>query len=231
VNSYKSTARIVGGLFITATVASIIGTFVFIEPIISTPDYLSNIYPNRSLLTIGVLIDAINSVAVVAIAVLLFPIFQKHNKSLAIGYVASRIIESVILIIGHISQLSLIPLSQEFIKAKIPDVSYFLSLGSLLISVYNWTWLLGPMILLGITALILNGTFYHSKMIPRFISIWGFIGGLLIIVAGLFGMFGLSIKSPISILLGLPIALNEMVLALWLIVKGFRLPDIYSKNG
>ena len=230
-NSYKSTARIVGGLFITATVASIIGTFVFIEPIISTPDYLSNIYPNRSLLTIGVLIDAINSVAVVAIAVLLFPIFQKHNKSLAIGYVASRIIESVILIIGHISQLSLIPLSQEFIKAKIPDVSYFLSLGSLLISVYNWTWLLGPMILLGITALILNGTFYHSKMIPRFISIWGFIGGLLIIVAGLFGMFGLSIKSPISILLGLPIALNEMVLALWLIVKGFRLPDIYSKNG
>ena len=230
-NSYKSTARIVGGLFITATVASIIGTFVFIEPIISTPDYLSNIYPNRSLLTIGVLIDAINSVAVVAIAVLLFPIFQKHNKSLAIGYVASRIIESVILIIGHISQLSLIPLSQEFIKAKIPDVSYFLSLGSLLISVYNWTWLLGPMILLGITALILNGTFYHSKMIPRFISIWGFIGGLLIIVAGLFGMFGLSIKSPISILLGLPIALNEMVLALWLIVKGFRLTDIYSKNG
>jgi len=174
-------------------------------------------------LVVGVLIDAINSGAIVAIAVLLYPLFQKYNKSLAIGYIASRIIESVILIIGHISLLSLIPLSQEFIKAGTPNASYFQSFASLLISVFNWTWLLGPMILLGITALILNGFFYQTRIVPRFISIWGFVGGLLIILDGLLGMFGLNMKSSISVLLGLPIALNEMVLALWLIFKGFNI--------
>ncbi len=79
------------------------------------------------------LIDAINSAAVIAIAVVLFPILKKHNEALALGYVASRIIESVILIVGHISLLSLLTLSQEYVQAGAPDASYFQTLGTLLV--------------------------------------------------------------------------------------------------
>jgi len=221
-NTNKKTARIVGVLFITATVASILGTFGFLEPILNAPDYLISVSANETQWIIGVLIDAINSAAVVAIAVMLFPIFKKRDEALALGYVASRIIESVILIVGHISLLSLLTLSQEYVQAGAPDASYFQTLGALLLAIYDWTFLLGPMIVLSLTALILNFILYQSRLVPRFISVWGLIGATLMLAAGLLGMFGLSPTSTITILLGLPLALNEMVLAIWLIVKGFN---------
>ena len=227
-NANKKTARIVGALFITATVASILATFGFLEPILNAPDYLISVSANETQWIMGVLIDAINSAAVVAIAVLLFPIFRKFNEALALGYVASRIIECVILIAGHISLLLLLTLSQDYVQAGAPDAAYFQSIGSLLLGVYDWTFLLGPMIVLSLTALILNYVFYQSRLVPRLISVWGLIGATLMLAAGLLGMFGLSPTSTITILLGLPLALNEMVLAVWLIVKGFNSSAIAS---
>ncbi len=228
-NSNKKIAIIVGGLFIIATVSSILATFGFLDPILNAPDYLANVSENKTQLILGVLIDAINSVAVVAIAVALFPILKKHNETLAIGYVASRIIESVILIVGHISQLSLVPLSQEYVQAG-ADASYFLPSGTLLLAVYDWTWLLGPTIVLGLTALILNQILYQSRLVPRFISVWGLIGGTLIVAGGLLATCGV-ISTESSILLGTPIALQEMVLAVWLIVKGFNSSAIVSGSA
>ena len=231
-NSNRKTARIVGVLFITATVASILATFGFLEPILNAPDYLISVSANDAQWIIGVLIDAINSAAVVVIAVMLFPIFKKHNEALALGYVASRIIEAVILIVGHISLLLLLTLSQEYIKAGAPDVSYFQTLGTLLLGVYDWTFLLGPTIVLSLTALILNYILYQSRLVPRFISVWGLIGAPLMLAAGVLPMFGLVDPfSTISILLGLPLALNEMVLAVWLIVKGFNSSAIDSASA
>jgi len=231
-NSNRKTARIVGVLFITATVASILATFGFLEPILNAPDYLISVSANETQWIIGVLIDAINSAAVVVIAVMLFPIFKKHNEALALGYVASRIIEAVILIVGHISLLLLLTLSQEYIKAGAPDVSYFQTLGTLLLAVYDWTFLLGPTIVLSLTALILNYILYQSRLVPRFISVWGLIGAPLMLAAGVLPMFGLVDPfSTISILLGLPLALNEMVLAVWLIVKGFNSSAIDSASA
>jgi hypothetical protein len=99
------------------------------------------------------------------------------------------------------------------------------------LGVYGWTWLLGPMIVLSLTALILNYMLYQSRLVPRFISVWGLIGALLMLAAGLLGMFGLSRFSTITILLTLPLALNEMVLAVWLIVKGFNSSGFASESA
>ena len=231
-NSYRKTARIVGALLITATVASILGTFGFLEPNLSSPDYLISVSANETQWIIGVLIDAINSAAVVAIAVMLFPIFKKFNEALALGYVASRIIESVILIVGSISLLSLSTLSQEYIKAGAPDASYFQTLGTLLLAAYELTQLLGATIVFSLTALILNYILYQTKLVPRFISVWGLFGAPLMLAAGVLPMFGLMDPfSTISILLGFPLALNEMVLAVWLIVKGFNPSAIASLSA
>jgi len=227
-NTNKKTARIVGVLFITATVASIIATFAFLDPILNAPNYLITVSANETQWITGVLIDAINSAAVIAIAVVLFPLFKKHNAALAMGYVAARIIESVILIGGHISLLLLLTLSKEYVQAGTPDTSYFQTLGTLLVAAYDWTWLLGPMIVLSFTALILNQILYQTRLVPRFISVWGLIGAVLMLAAGLLGMFGLSPFSTLGMLLFLPLALNEMVLAVWLIVKGFNSSAIAS---
>jgi hypothetical protein len=163
---------------------------------------------------------------------MLFPIFKKHNEALALGYVGSRIIESVTLIVGHISLLSLLTLSQEYVKAAAPDATNFQTLGTLLLAVIDWTHLLGVEIVFSLTALILNYLLYQSKLIPRFISVWGLIGAILLLVSGFLVMFGLSLSptSAISMLLSLPIALQEMVFAVWLIVKGFNLSAIDSES-
>jgi len=113
-NTYKKTARIVGTLFITATVASSLG-FVILDPILNAPDILVNISANITQVIMGVLLLLINCAAVVVIPVMLFPILKKHNEALAVGYLGSRIIESVILIVGSICLLSLLTLSQEFV--------------------------------------------------------------------------------------------------------------------
>jgi len=225
-NTQKKTARMVGALFITATVASILATFGFLEPILNAPNYLIRISANETQWITGVLIDAINSVAVIAIAVMLFPIFKKHNEALALGYVAARIIESVIFIVGHISLLLLLTLSQEFVKAGAPDASYFQTLGTLLLAAREWTGVVCSAIVFSLTALMLNYILYQSKLIPRWLSGWGLIGAILFPVAWL-SLFGSTISGPFL----LPIVVNEMVLAVWLIVKGFNSSAINSLSA
>ncbi len=219
--SHRKTAIIVGALFLIAMVTSILGGGL-IESVLNAPDYLTGVSANRTLVIIGVLLELVNGIAVVGIAVFMFSLFKKYSEALALGYVAIRIIEAVTVIAAVVSALALLALSQEYVKAGAPDASYFQTLGTLSLAVSDWTHLLGPMIVFSLTALILNYLLYQSKLIPRFISVWGLIGATLLLAAGLLGMFGLSTSSTISILLTLPIALNEMVLAVWLIVKGFN---------
>ena len=164
-NKEKKTARIVGLLFITATVASSLG-FAILDPILNAPDIFVNVSANTTQVIIGVLLLLIDSAAVVGIAVMMFPILKKHNEALSLGYVVFRIIESVTLIVGSISLLSLLTLSQEYVQAAAPDASYFQTLGSLLLAVWDWALLLGIMIVFGLTALILNYLLYQSELVP-----------------------------------------------------------------
>ena len=227
-NSNKKTARVVGVLFITATVTYMLGSG-FLEPILNAPDYLVNVSANENQVLIGMLLELVNCVAVVGIPVMLFPILKKHNEALALGYVVFRIIESVILIVGSISLLSLLSLSQEFVKAGAPDASHFLTLGTSLLAARDWTILLGVNIVFPLDALILNYILYRSKLIPRWLSGWGLIGATLLLARGasLLAIFDFNQ----FILLALPIWVQEMVFAVWLIVKGFNSSAIVSESA
>jgi len=229
-NTYRKKAIIVGVLFITATVASSL-YYIILDPILNAPDYLIKVSENASHVIIGVLLYLIDCVAVVVIPIMLFPIFKKYNETLALGYVGFRIIESVTLIVGHISLLSLLTLSQAYVQAAVPDASCFQALGALLLSVIDWTHLLGVEIVFALTPLILNYLLYRSKLVPRFISVWGFIGAILLLASGLLGMFGHSPTSSISLFFTIPIAVQEMVFAVWLIVKGFNSSAIASGSA
>ena len=110
---------------------------------------------------------------------------------------------------------------QEYVQAG-TDTAYFIPLGTGLLAAYDWTQLLGPRILAALAALPFYYLLYRSKLIPRWLSVWGLVGAPLYLASGLLGMFGLDPYSEISILMFLPHALNEMVLAVWLIIKGFN---------
>ncbi len=224
----RKTAIIVGLLFITATVAPILGTLVFLGPILDDPDYFIRISGNENRVLIGVLLELIAAGAVAGTAIALFPVFKKHNEGLALGYVGSRIIEGVFIIVAALGALLLLTLSQEYV-AGAPDATSFQTLGTLLLAVRDWNLLLGPNIVLGPAALMLSYLFYQSRLVPRWLSVWGLIAAPLVLAAGLLDMFDLITPfSPIKGLLVFPIALFEMALALWLIVKGFNSSAIAS---
>ena len=206
-----------GVLFIVATVSSVIGGLL-IESIIDAPDDLVNVSANENQVIIGVLLELTWAASAVGITVLMFPILKKHNESLALGYVGARIFEGFIAAVGAISALLLIALSQEFVNAVAPDATYFQTSGALLLAARDWAWWIGPMLVFALSALIFNYLLYQSKLIPRWLSVWGLIGATLLLAEGLLGMFGLTI----STFLAAPIAVQEMVLAVWLIGKGFN---------
>jgi hypothetical protein len=161
---------------------------------------------------------------------MMFPLFRKYNESIALGYVCFRFLEAVIITVGIVSVLSLLTLSQEFVKAVDPNVSSFQTTGRLLLAVHDWTFILGPNFMLGINTMMCSYLLYKSKLVPRLISFMGLTGATLIFIAALLEMFGIILQiSTWGTVLAIPVAVYEMTLAVWLIVKGFNLSAIASE--
>ena len=230
-NTNKRTARIVGVLFIAATVVSILGTLIFLGPPLDDPDYLVNVSANENQVVIGVLLEIIAAGAVAGTGITLFPIFKKHNEALALGYAAGRTVEGVFIIVSAIGALLLLTLSREYV-AGAPDASHFQTLGTVLRAERDWNFLVGPNLVFSLNALMLSYMLYRSRLVPRWLSVWGLVGAPLILAATLLRVFGvITLFSPIAALLALPIAVFEMVLAVRLIVKGFNSSAIASESA
>ncbi len=231
-NTNRKNARWAGVFYIIATVAPIltISCIGFLrggvagEPI---PDYLVNVSANERQVIIGMLIELTWALAVVGIIVTLFPILKKHNEALALGFFGLRFVEAISTIIHSIILLCLLTLSQEYAAAGIPDASHFQTAGTLFLAAREWTHLIGSGLVWSLSALILNYLLYQSKLIPRWLSVWGLVGAALSFVNYMPEFFGIeSIK-----ILFLPIAVQEMVFAVWLIVKGFNSSALASESA
>ncbi len=213
-NSSRKTAVIVGLLFITALVSSMLsGVF---SGSIDDPDYLAVVAANENKVLIGVIFELTLTASVVAIPIILFPILKKHNESLALGYVGARIFEGFFDAVIAISMLLLLTLSREFVEAGTPVASNFQTSGTLLLALRDWS-SVPENFPYGLGALILNYLLYQSNLVPRWLSVWGLVGGALMFTMGLLRIFGYPV-----FFLAIPIILNELVLAAWLIVKGFN---------
>ncbi len=215
--SNRDIGRIVGALFLTLMITYSIGAFVLIDPVLNSPDYLTDISTSRTQIIVGVLLELINGIAYVAIAVLVFPILKQLNESMALAYVGLRIIEFTMQIISDLSPLLLTELSQDFVTAGAPDDATFQALGALLQAQRYWA---NQMVFItySLGALIFYYLLYRSRLIPRFLSVWGMIGAPLVLIGVLLEAFGFE---PV-VILGGQMGLNEIILGIWLIVKGFQ---------
>lgn len=217
-NSEKKTAKIVGGLFIIALVSSLLSGNFLVS--LTTPNYLVAASVNESQVLIGVLLLVILTASVVSIPIVMFPILKKHNDRLALGYISARIFEGFCDAIIAISPLLLVTLSREFVSAGAPVASYFQTAGTLLLSLSDWISVLEN-IPYCLGALIFSYLLYQSKLVPRWLSVWGLIGAIVLLARVPLSMF---VFDPLSTaILAIPIIVNELVLAGWLIVKGFNL--------
>lgn len=227
-NTVNKAARTAGVFFLVAMVTSLVGG-VWLDSITSAPDYLTTVSSNETQVIIGVLLELVNCAAVVGIAAVLFPILRKYNEALALGYVGVRVVEATILAVAVISPLLLVTLSQEYVAAGAADAPNFQALGTLVMAARgHLAGLLTP-VFFSLGGLLLYFAFYQTKLVPRFISVWGLIAVVLLLAWNLLETFGISISA--GLIFGLPIILNEIVLGIWLIVKGFSPSAIASRSA
>jgi hypothetical protein len=222
--SYRRTAILVASLFLITAIGAIAGA-ALINPVINASDYLNKVSPKSATVTSGMLLWMINNMGIVFIGLLMFPILRKQNESLALGYVSMRMFEAIFMTVGVIFAILLIPLSQEFIKAKAVDVSSYQAIGSAFKHIESLFLNTMQLLFLGLGGLIFTSMLYRSKLVPRFISVVGLIGyGLLLpaFLLILFGVFNGTPGSPGSIL-AIPVAFFEIILMpIWLYAKGFN---------
>lgn len=218
----KRTAVIVGVLFIIGTAAGILSG-VISAPVLNEPDYLQKIVENEQQVIIAALLVLIMGLSLAMVPVLMFPIFNKYNKTLAIGYVVFRgALETVCYFPWILSWLLLVTLSQEYIKAAGSSAPYYQTLGTLLLEAGNWNGQISY-IVFSLGALMFYYLFYQSQLIPRWLSIWGLIGAILYLAEPLLYLFGMKLE-----ILFAPLGVQEMVLAIWLIIKGFDASALVS---
>jgi len=217
----RKTAVIVGILYIIGTVAGILSV-AFTSRIFNASDYLARVSANTNQITIGAFFVLIMGFALAMIPVMMFPILKKQNEALALGYLIFRgALETVTYILCAINWLLLISLSLAYGKAGIAGSISFQPISALLLAAADRSTLM-TVFVFGLGALIFYSLLFKSNLIPRWISIWGLIAIGLHLITGLLIAFGLtSISSQLVVLMDLPIAIQEMVMAVWLIAKGF----------
>ena len=222
-NTNRRAAIFVGIMFICATVSAMLGLLVFYPPILTGPDYLINGAAHTNEVLLGALMEVVVVLANIGTAIGLFPVLRPYGERIALGHLLFRFLECVAITVGIVAILSLLTLSQAFVAAATPDASAYHTSGTLLLATYKWTSMLGPLVFLGVNTFMYSYLLYKSKLVPQPLAGLGLTGATLVLVAALLVLFGVypQLSVPVT-LLALPIAVYEMILAVWLIVKGFN---------
>lgn len=220
--SIRSTAVGVGILFVVATAAPI-ASLPLVGPILG-PDGLRYAAENSVQVGAAALLELIMAVAIVAIAVLMYPILRTQSERAAVGYVGARVVEGVIFVVVAVTSLRLLqPLGRQVLAATAAEASSYRVWGTLLVAAHDDAYLIAGRFVFSLSALILNYSLFRSRAIPRWLSLWGLGGAFLLLSGAVFGVLGLIDNgSAFETISFPPIALQEMVFAVWLIAKGFR---------
>ena len=208
----------IGVLFIIGTVGMVLSGVVT-NAVLSGPAYLAQVAAQPNQVAVGALLVLVAGLALALVPVVFWPIGKRYNETLAMGYVVFRgALESVIYIVAVLGWLLLIPLSKE------PDAGPLAGFVRTTETVI-WDQLIAIPFVVG--ALMFYVLLYQSRLVPRWLSTWGLVGAVLSVVPSLGGMFALSSLGVLS----LPLFLQEMVMAVWLIAKGFNRPSIAAESA
>ena len=222
-NSYRNmsadrkAAVWIGVLYIIGTVVLVLSAVVT-DAVLSGRAYLAQVAAEPNRMAVGALLVLVAGLALALVPVVFWPIGKRHNETLAVGYIVFRGALETIFYLGiALAWLVLIALSKE------PDagpLAHFVRTTQTVIS----SQLLAIPFVLG--ALMFYVVLYQYRLVPRWLSIWALVGAALYLVAPIGAMFGLSL----DVFMG-PLAVQEMVMAVWLIARGFNSPAIAAGSA
>lgn len=230
-SAYRGHAIAVGVLLIACTGSSVLSA----APLGSTldePDYLNKLAGSDNAVVLTALIEFVWAATAAGIAIALYPVIRRHNRALALGSVAGRVTEGVFVLIGALSLLVLLTVSQDSLAAG-ADTPAFQTTGAALLAVRDWVHGFVALLAFLAGAFLYYWVLYRARLLPRWLSGWGLAAVALALVATLYSGFTQDFGfSTVNTVLNIPIGLQEMVMAVWLLVKGFDpMGGIESREG
>ena len=215
----KTTARMVGVLFIIGTVTAIVGGALVEEPL-KRSNALVAVAGSEGRVVTGALLELVLAASVAGIGALLFPVLRRRNEGLAMGYVCTRILESVLLLAASVSGLVFLNLSQDHGRAGVDGLA---PLGNAVLAGRDRSSVVGGLVMLGVSTLILNSLLLTGKLVPSWLARWGLIAGAFVVACGALQLYG-HVDAVLQAVLVGPVAVYEIVLAVRLISRGFDEP-------
>lgn len=218
----RKAAVAAGVLFIVATVADVISRAALLTPVLGLTDPLAAVVANETSVVLGAMLLFVGAAAAGGIAIAMFPVLRGHGEALAIGSVAFRLIEATFYLGIVVCLLILVAMGEEAVTS---GTAAFAVPMTLVLAARE---ALGQV---GVLAFALGATmyswlFYRSRLVPRWLSAWGLAAIASLVVSVVLVISGvIEPMSPPQVLLALPTGVQEMVLAGWLIAKGFRPAD------
>ena len=222
--SLRKTALLVGVLFVITYITAIASKFALYPPLLESADYIVGGSGNDTQVLWGALSEVILVLANIGTAVALFPVLKRQHEGLALGYVTARVTECVFIGVGILSVLTIVTLRQDFSGAGDADSAALLTVGHALVTLQEWTFLLGPGFVVGVgNGLILGYLLYRSGLVPRGMAVLGLVGGPLICVSGAAVLLGfIEAGSAWQLTASIPEFFWELSLGVYLIGKGFK---------
>ncbi|MEZ5114630.1 MAG: DUF4386 domain-containing protein [Candidatus Nanopelagicales bacterium] len=224
--SDRTTARVVGILFIVASVTAILGGSL-IQPITESGGALDVATGGDAPVVAGILLELVLVASVGGIAALLFPVLRRVHEGMAMGYVVARTLEAGVLLAASLAALVSVASVRGLPESDLADISAF----DVSLAVREQAYLVGSLVMLGVGGLLLYALLYRGRLVPVWLSLWGLAGAALILLRGLLEMGGVNLDVAVQAALAAPIGLQEMVLAVWLIVRGFRAIPVPAAPG
>jgi len=224
-NTYRTTATVVGIVYILGFVVGLVGIGLFTS-ILGAPDHLSTVSANSMLLGFAAVLWLMAVIGDAAHGVLMFPVLKQHSERMAIGYLAFRIVDATFIAIMVLFVLIQIPLGSEYLNAAASNAPFLQSLSAVFSQAQQYAYQIG-MSALGVSGLMLCYTLYRAKLVPAWLALWGLAGYAIILV----GMLSAVMGSGLGDLSSIPGGLWEVFVGVWLIVKGFNSSAFASRSA
>lgn len=220
-DTYRRSGIVTGTLFLAADAAGFLSFIA--RPFLDGPDFLMKISANQSTVIAGALLVLVMGWADAGIGISMYPILRKYNEGLALGAAGFRTIDGVFHGIGAVLMLFLVSVSRLLSEAAPGGIAQLQNLGTLLLEGRTWVGDVAALSAWCIGAFLYYCLFYRTRLVPRWLSVWGLAGITLTMAASMLVLFQvIATLSTVQLVMYLPGALQEIVLAIWLIVRGYN---------
>jgi len=216
---YRQASRIAGFLIIFGIIVGVLS----ITPSVESKTFLVDVFRNKNQVLIGALFQFLLIPIYIGFSLLLYPIVKQYNRIYSVGFVGFKFMAGIFQLIGVILLPIFVLLSQKYVNVIGPNVVFYELVGDLLKLSRDLTNHLGVILTTGLGNILLYLIFYKVELVPKWLSLWGLVGNILIMLASFLFMFQcIKVISFEYGIMSVPLVLQEVILAIWLIVKGFN---------